>query len=192
MVAWEQRAGVGTEGALGQRPRRLRCRVVAGCVHARWWCGQPRAHAALMLWCALPVQQEAKFPNVLSAPADEATTQQVAPLACAPAPGLLRPRPLRPALCGAAVCGGGKACRWHAARQLPLASAVPRRGSSFCDLSAILPHAQPKEEATPRHGARNTLAARSFVDHIDEQDRFLASPSILELPSGRLLVLFEK
>lgn len=39
---------------------------------------------------------------------------------------------------------------------------------------------------------RDTLAARSFVEHIDEADRFLATPSILQLPSGRILVLFEK
>jgi hypothetical protein len=39
---------------------------------------------------------------------------------------------------------------------------------------------------------RNTLAARTFVQHIDEKDHFLASPSILQLPSGRILVLFEK
>ena len=38
----------------------------------------------------------------------------------------------------------------------------------------------------------NTLAARTFVQHIDEKDHFLASPSILQLPSGRILVLFEK
>jgi hypothetical protein len=39
---------------------------------------------------------------------------------------------------------------------------------------------------------RNTLAARTFVQHIDERDHFLASPSILQLRSGRILVLFEK
>ena len=38
----------------------------------------------------------------------------------------------------------------------------------------------------------NRLAARSFVEHIDEEDHFLASPSVLQLPSGRILVLFEK
>lgn len=41
-------------------------------------------------------------------------------------------------------------------------------------------------------GGRNTLAERTFVEEIDEEDRFVASPSILELPSGRLLVLLEK
>ena len=39
---------------------------------------------------------------------------------------------------------------------------------------------------------RNTLAGRTFVQHIDEKDHFLATPSILQLPSGRILVLFEK
>ena len=41
-------------------------------------------------------------------------------------------------------------------------------------------------------GGRNTLADRTFVEDIDEEDRFVASPSILQLPSGRLLVLIEK
>lgn len=38
----------------------------------------------------------------------------------------------------------------------------------------------------------STLAKRTFVSQIDEVDHFLATPSLLSLPSGRLLVLFER
>lgn len=36
------------------------------------------------------------------------------------------------------------------------------------------------------------LAKRGYVVHLDEEHRFLASPSITRLPSGRLLLLYEK
>ncbi len=38
----------------------------------------------------------------------------------------------------------------------------------------------------------DTLAERTFVTQLDEASLFAASPSILVLPSGRLLVLYEK
>lgn len=38
----------------------------------------------------------------------------------------------------------------------------------------------------------DTLADRTFLAQLDEPARFIASPSILVLPSGRLLVLYEK
>ena len=38
----------------------------------------------------------------------------------------------------------------------------------------------------------DTLAARQFVAHLEEDNRYLASPSIITLDSGRLLVLYEK
>lgn len=38
----------------------------------------------------------------------------------------------------------------------------------------------------------DTLAERTFVAQLEAPARFVASPSILELPSRRLLVLYEK
>ena len=38
----------------------------------------------------------------------------------------------------------------------------------------------------------DTLAERTFVTQLEAPARFIASPSILALPSGRLLVLYEK
>ena len=38
----------------------------------------------------------------------------------------------------------------------------------------------------------NTLGKRRWVEHLDEEHHFLATPSVLVLPSGRILVLFEK
>ena len=38
----------------------------------------------------------------------------------------------------------------------------------------------------------DTLAERTYLTQLDQPARFIASPSILALPSGRLLVLYEK
>ena len=38
----------------------------------------------------------------------------------------------------------------------------------------------------------DTLAERTYLAQLDQPARFIASPSILALPSGRLLVLYEK
>lgn len=72
-----------------------------------------------------------------------------------------------------------------------------RTGSSIC-CSGCVQEGEPSEPHVEGRASRsfrlprNTLAARTFVQHIDEKDHFLASPSILQLPSRRILVLFEK
>ena len=38
----------------------------------------------------------------------------------------------------------------------------------------------------------DTLAERTYLTQLDQPARFIASPSILALPSGRLRVLYEK
>ena len=38
----------------------------------------------------------------------------------------------------------------------------------------------------------DVLAERTFIMRLDAASHFIASPSILALPSGRLLVLFER
>lgn len=47
-------------------------------------------------------------------------------------------------------------------------------------------------QADSRSFFGGNLAQRGYVVHLDEEHRFLASPSITKLPSGRLLLLYEK
>lgn len=61
------------------------------------------------------------------------------------------------------------------------------------DTTAPTRGAQPDAgETDSRSFYGGNLAERGYIVHLDEQHRFLASPSISKLPSGRLLLLYEK
>lgn len=47
-------------------------------------------------------------------------------------------------------------------------------------------------ESKFRMGRGDTLAERTFMARLEAPARFMASPSIVELPSGRLLVAYER
>lgn len=49
-----------------------------------------------------------------------------------------------------------------------------------------------EHEAKFRMGRGDTVAERTFITRIEQPARFIASPSIVELPSGRLLLAYEK